>query len=265
MPGLDRFSLDNEVVLITAGTSRYGQHIVRDVAQAGATVIMTSRNKEAAEKIALEQQERGHNVKPARFDLGDLDTTKQLCDHIRSNHGQITGLVNNAVARPMSYFDDDISAWQQSMKRNATGLFALTREIAHQMADGTGGSIINISSIQGMHGPDERLYEGTDMYNGGERSPPPDYFFHKGGILNLTRYFAAVFGNKQVRVNAVSPGGIKSQGQNQTFVKNYERRTALGRLAEGDDVSSAVVFLLSDAASYITGINIPVDGGYSII
>jgi NAD(P)-dependent dehydrogenase (short-subunit alcohol dehydrogenase family) len=263
MPSLDRFSLENETVLVTAGTSRYGRCIVRDVAQAGATVITTSRDEEAAERIASEEQKRGHDVESACLNLGDLDTIEQLSNHLERDHGQITGLVNNAVARPMSHFDDDISAWQQSMERNATGLFELTRQIAQQMATGTGGSIVNISSIQGMRGPDETLYEGTSMYDSGEKSPPPDYFFHKGGLLNLTRYFAAVFGPEQVRVNAVSPGGIRSQGQDQTFVENYERRTALGRLAEGEDVGGAVVFLLSDAASYVTGTNIPVDGGYT--
>jgi NAD(P)-dependent dehydrogenase (short-subunit alcohol dehydrogenase family) len=119
-----------------------------------------------------------------------------------------------------------------------------------------------MSSIQGMRGPDETLYEGTTMYDNGEQSPPPDYFFHKGGLINLSRYLASVFGSDQVRVNTVSPGGIKSEDQDPTFVKSYEERTALGRLATGEDVSGLIVFLLSDASSYITGTNIPVDGGY---
>jgi NAD(P)-dependent dehydrogenase (short-subunit alcohol dehydrogenase family) len=261
MSGSERFCLDDAVVVVTAGTSRYGRHIVRDVAAAGAT----SRDKEKAEKIATEEQARGHDVNPARLDLGEKETIVQLCDHLETEYGAVDGLVNNAVSRPMSHFDDDISTWEQSMEQNATGLFTLTRRIAQQMAAASGGSIVNMSSIQGMRGPDETLYEGTTMYDNEEQSPPPDYFFHKGGLINLSRYLASVFGSDQVRVNTVSPGGIKSEGQDPTFVEKYEERTALGRLATGEDVSGLIVFLLSDASSYITGTNIPVDGGYTSI
>lgn len=263
MSGSERFCLDDAVVVVTAGTSRYGRHIVRDVAAAGATVITTSRDKEKAEKIATEEQARGHDVIPARLDLGEKETIVQLCDRLETKHETVDGLVNNAVSRPMSHFNDDISTWEQSMRQNATGLFTLTRRIAKQMAANSGGSIVNISSIHGMCGPDETLYEGTTMYDNGNQSPPPDYFFHKGGLINLSRYFANVFGPDQVRVNSVSPGGIKSEGQDPTFVDKYEKRTALGRLATGEDVSNLVIFLLSDGSSYITGTNIPVDGGYT--
>lgn len=263
MLSLDRFSLDDKVILVTAGTSRYGRHIVRDIAEAGATVITTSRDEEAARRIADEQQSRGYRVVPARLDLGDRDSIEKLSDRLEQEYETIDGLVNNAVSRPMSNLDDEISAWRQSMEENATGLFSLTRRIAKQMAAGSGGSIVNVSSIQGMHGPDQTLYAGTNMYDGGELAPPPDYYFHKGGLINLTRYFALVFGPARVRVNAVSPGGIKDDDQHPLFVQRYENRTALGRLASGEEVSSVILFLLSDGASYVTGVNIPVDGGYS--
>lgn len=118
------------------------------------------------------------------------------------------------------------------------------------------GSIINISSIQGIVGPDFTLYEGTDM------DAPPDYFFHKAGIINLTKYFASKLGPYNIRVNAVSPGGLYS-GQNEKFVERYNKKTFLGRMAKGEDIKGVIVFLASDASFYITGANIIVDGGYT--
>ena len=125
------------------------------------------------------------------------------------------------------------------------------------MLDKRRGSIVNIGSMMGMVGPSLEFYDGTDM-----GVPAPDYFFHKGGIINLTRYFASVFGPGGVRVNCASPGGCFND-QPEPFLGRYNRRTMLGRMAGEDDLAGAVVFLLSDAARYITGVNLPVDGGYT--
>ncbi len=124
------------------------------------------------------------------------------------------------------------------------------------MAERGSGSIVNIGSIQGMVGPDLTLYEGLAM------EAIPDYFFHKGGMLNLTRYFAAHYGPRGVRVNCVSPGGFES-GQPAAFVERYARATFLRRMAGAGDLGGPVIFLLSEAARYVTGINLPVDGGYT--
>jgi NAD(P)-dependent dehydrogenase (short-subunit alcohol dehydrogenase family) len=126
-----------------------------------------------------------------------------------------------------------------------------------QMADAGRGSIVNIGSIQGMVGPSYELYTGTTMGD-----MPPDYFFHKGGLLNLTRFYAALYGPRSVRVNCVSPGGFFNQ-QPAEFVERYCEHTMLGRMADDHDLGGAVVFLLSDASRYITGANLPVDGGYT--
>ncbi|HAP39405.1 MAG TPA: alcohol dehydrogenase, partial [Nitrospira sp.] len=126
-------------------------------------------------------------------------------------------------------------------------------------AQPAGGSIVNIASIQGMVGANPWLYEGTAM------GTVPDYFFHKGGMLNLTRHYASLYGPKKVRVNVVSPGGIYNPEKPQAapFLERYGRMTMLGRMAEAREIGGAVVFLLSDAASYVTGVNLPVDGGYT--
>ena len=118
------------------------------------------------------------------------------------------------------------------------------------------GAELNISSMMGMVGPNLAAYEGTDM------KTVPDYFFHKGGMINLTRYFAALYGPAGVRVNCVSPGGFANR-QPAAFVERYNKRTMLGRMAGPRDLGGAVVFLLSPASSYVTGVNLPVDGGYT--
>ena len=141
-----------------------------------------------------------------------------------------------------------------------SGFFATMRTFGDAMAAGGRGSIVNIGSMMGSVGMNPWLYEDS-----GGANPPPDYFFHKGGMLNLTRYLASHYGPHGVRVNTVSPGGIYNPDQPQApgFLARYAPMTMLGRMANAAEIGGAVVFLLSDAASYITGANLAVDGGYT--
>lgn len=169
-------------------------------------------------------------------------------------------LINNAVLRPMKsgYEGKDAGAtFAESMQVNATGLFLITRAMGDLMAERRQGSIINIGSIQGMIGPDPTIYRGTEM-NGWY----PDYFFHKGGIVNFTRFIGSYYGAHGIRCNCISAGGFFSN-QPEAFVRQYSERTFLGRMAGDADLRGIVVFLASDASSYLTGTNIPVDGGYT--
>ena len=145
------------------------------------------------------------------------------------------------------------------MDVNSTGFFATVRAFGDAMAERGSGSIVNIASQMGMIGPNPWLYEGTDM------KTVPDYFFHKGGMINLTRYLASHYGDRNVRVNVISPGGIydPDNPQAEAFLERYGKMTMLGRMANADEIGGAVVFLLSDAATYITGANLPIDGGYT--
>jgi NAD(P)-dependent dehydrogenase (short-subunit alcohol dehydrogenase family) len=170
--------------------------------------------------------------------------------------GGVDVLVNNAVARTMGDWSDPIANWEKSMRINATGIFNMTRTFGDDMAKRGGGSIVNVGSIQGVVGPDFSLYEGLNW------GSPPDYFFNKGGMIQLTRFAAAKLGPKGVRVNCISPGGFFND-QDPVFVKRYAARTFLGRLANEHDLQGVIVFLASDASAYITGTNIPVDGGYT--
>jgi NAD(P)-dependent dehydrogenase (short-subunit alcohol dehydrogenase family) len=254
---LERFNLSGKLILLTGGTGLYGRQLTSAIAEAGAHLIIASRNLPRLQLVADEERKRGYQVHAEAFDQGDEQSILGLRDRLVQEHGRIDGLVNNSVLRPMKGPDAPLEAWNESMRINATGLFLMLRAFGQYMVQQGKGSIVNIGSIQGMVGPTPNLYEDTNL-----GTPPPDYFFHKGGMINLTRYFASMLGAKGVRVNCVSPGGFYT-GQPEPFLSRYCKKTMLGRMADENDLGGPIVFLLSDAARYITGANLTVDGGYT--
>ncbi len=252
-----RLGLEGKVVLLTGGAGIYGRGLAHDLAAAGANVVIASRNRQACEAVVEALRAQGLQAAAESYDQANADSISILCGTILEKWGQIDGLVNNTVSRPMSGPHGSVDAWEESMKVNATGVFVMHRVFGQVMQARRGGSIVNISSIQGLVGPTLSLYAGTDM-----EGPPPDYFFHKAGMINLTRYFAAHLGPSGVRVNALVPGGFESE-MTEDFVHRYSQQTYLQRLAHEDDLGGAVIFLLSDASRYITGTHLPVDGGYT--
>ena len=253
------FSLAGKVIIQCGGSGLLGRALVTGLAASGATLVVASRDAARLETLAAAERAAGRQVHAEPVDLGSEPSIHALRDRVLAAHHRIDGLVFNAVSRPMRTMADDLAAWKESMDTNATGFFAIVRAIGDAMAKSGGGSVVNIASMQGMIGMNPWLYEGTTM------TAPPDYFFHKGGMINLTRYLASHYGPQQVRVNVVSPGGIYNPGQPQApaFLERYGRMTMLGRLADAHEVSGAVVFLLSDASTYVTGTNLVVDGGYT--
>ena len=255
-PVLDMFNLKGRVAMVTGGGGLFGRQIVEALAEAGATVVVTSRSKDSLKPHCDKWNENGLAVHAEALDQSDQASILALRDRVLSEHHGLHVLVNNAVLRPMNDWEASPEDFSKSMAVNATGLFAITKLFGDHMAENGDGSIINIGSIQGMVGPDYTLYEGLGW------GSPPDYFFHKGGMLNFTRYVASRLGPKGVRCNTLSPGGFFND-QDQRFVQRYNRRTCLGRMADDTDLKGAVVFLASDASAYITGINLPVDAGYT--
>ena len=253
------FSLAGSVVVQCGGSGLLGGALAMAISQAGATLVVASRQRDALDAVAARARTKKLKVEAAQVDIGSEESILALRDGVLARHGRIDGFVFNAVSRPMRGLDDTLSAWSESMATNATGMFATLRAFGQTMVTQQRGSIVAISSIQGMVGSNPWLYEGTTM------SSPPDYYFHKAGMINLARHLASHFGAKGVRVNVVSPGGIHNSERPQApeFRQRYDRMTMLGRMAEPHEVGGAVVFLLSEAASYITGINLPVDGGYT--
>jgi NAD(P)-dependent dehydrogenase (short-subunit alcohol dehydrogenase family) len=254
---LAAFDLSGTTAVVTGGGGLYGIPISEALAEAGAHVIIASRHLDTCERVASQLRRSGFSASAEHYDQADPRSIEALRDRVHFGFGAIDALVNNSVSRPMRRYEDTIDTWRESMEVNASGLFAVTRAFLDLMVDRGSGSIINIASIQSTVAPDFRNYEGTDM------STPPDYHFHKHGMIGLTRYLAAFAGPRGVRVNAISPGGLETPDTSAIFREQYCRRVFLGRLARHDDIKGAVVFLASSASAYITGQNLMVDGGYT--
>jgi NAD(P)-dependent dehydrogenase (short-subunit alcohol dehydrogenase family) len=252
-----RLGLGGKIIVLTGGAGLYGRGVALDLASAGAHLVIASRHQPAGDEIVRSIRGQGLKADFIAYDQAETASIAALRDTILDRWGRIDGLVNNAVSRPMSGPQGPIEAFEESLKVNATGLFSMHRLFGETMQERGSGSIVNISSIQGLVGPTLSLYDELPM-----AGPPPDYFFHKAGMINLTRYFAAHLGPHGVRVNALAPGGFQAN-MPEEFVRRYASQTFLRRLAHEEDLGGAVIFLLSDASRYVTGALLAVDGGYT--
>ena len=251
----DLFCLKDKVILITGGEGLYGSSITEALAEAEATIITASPFLDNATKFVEDLKAKGLvNIYAKYVDQADHVSILKLKEEIQSQFNGLDVFVNNAVARPMKHYGDPLEKFVESMNINATGMFNITREISELIANRGGGVIVNIASMQGMFGPDFKLYEGTDY------DSPPDYHFHKGGMIALTKYLARKLAPQKIRVNSLSPGGLNT-GQAEPFLSKYCNKVPAGRMANRDDIKGVVVFLASDASAYINGENILMDGG----
>ena len=257
---IDSFRLNGRTAVVTGGAGRYGKQITEALGEAGATVFIAARNLAASEEAAATFRAAGLDVRALTLDLADRASFDRLTDEIVKTTGRIDVLVNNAVTRSAcSGWLQELENYDASLHVNASALFYLTGKIGEIMKQQHSGSIINIGSFMGLVGPEFANYAGTDM--GG--NPSPIYFYEKGGMVNFTRWAASVLGKYNIRVNAIHPGGLMESHLPEAFVRNYSARTQLGRLASQEDLKGIIVFLASDASGYLTGTNIPVDGGYT--
>ncbi|KKR04393.1 MAG: Short-chain dehydrogenase/reductase SDR [Candidatus Uhrbacteria bacterium GW2011_GWF2_39_13] len=257
---MESFSLKGKVALLTGGAGKYGRQFVSALAEAGAETYIASRNIVALGKVAAEENSRGYNVIAMKLNLESENSIMELRDNIISRSGKIDVLINNAVIRcAMNGWEQKMEDFDRSLHVNASALFTITRVFGDEMKKQENGSIINIASMMGMVGVEMANYEGTDMHP----NPSPIYFYEKGGMINFTRWAASILGQYNIRVNCISPGGLLEKTHDPVFVKNYSGRTQLGRMANASDLKGILVFLASDASLYITGTNIPVDGGYT--
>ena len=249
-------SLKNKIILVTGGAGLYGKCIVEGLAEADGSIITASRNLDAGQKVAKEFCARGLDVHAMQVDQADHESVMALKHQVEKTFGRLDVFVNNAVARPMKGYNAPIEQFAESMRINATGMMDLLREMIDLIARSGGGSIINISSMMGMFGPDLSNYEGINM-----EDPSPDYFFHNAGLITLTRYLTRMLADKNIRANCISPGGLFNN-QPQQFLDNYCKKVPSGRrMANNDDIKGLVVLLASDASAYINGENILMDGG----
>lgn len=260
---MDRFRLDNKVIIVTGGAGNYGRPISEALAEAGALVVIASRDIEKCMQFASELRERNFKAEGMELDQGDEACIRRFTEEVIKNHEVIDVLVNNAVSREGCKDLDIISRddLEISQAVNYTGLLLLTQSVLGNMITRNSGSIINISSIQGAVGPNFRVYGETGMSSG------VTYTFEKWGMVGFTKWLANYYGKFNIRANCISPGGygpgIRAAKLSEEFAENYSRLTPLRRFAEEEDIKGPVVFLASDASSYITGHNLMVDGGWT--
>ena len=251
---MDMFSLEGKTAIVTGGGGRFGRQICRALCEAGARLSITY-----FEKIEFSKQLRdeGFDVEGMYMDLGSEESVISYRDHVIDKYGKADVLVNNAVVRAGNDFNDTTrEQWEFTSKYNSLGLFLMCKYFLEKMVAQRSGSIINIGSIQGCVGPTFPVYGDTGM------TSPVFYTYDKWGLVGLTKYIANYYGKYNIRCNCISPGGFL-ESQPQEFIDNYNRMTPLGRMACGDDIKGAIVFLASEASSYITGHNLVVDGGWT--
>lgn len=264
------FSLKGKVAIVTGACGLIGKKHCEALAMAGANVVVADMNDGSTKQLAASLGD-GHF--PLAFDVTNESDVKSACAKILAEYGKIDILVNNAAINDMfenpamaaeqSKFENyPVDMFRKSLEVNITGVFLCSQVFGKIMAEAGKGSIINVASTYGMVGPDQSIYLNPDGNQAFYKSAA--YPATKGAIINFTRFLAAYWGGKGVRVNTLSPGGVEN-GQDAWFIQNYSAKTPLGRMAKPNDYMGAVVFLASDESAYMTGANLVVDGGWTAI
>lgn len=258
-------NLDGRLALITGAAGCLGSVMAETLAELGADIILVDRPESDFNSLSdLLKIRWGVKVWEYQCDLENNEQRIKLLEMIKKEHKTLNILVNNAAFVGASdlkgwgttFENQTVETWRRALEVNLTAPFHLCQGLAPMLKESIGASIINIGSIYGEYGPDWGLYEGTDMAN------PAAYGASKGGLMQLTRWLSTTLAPK-IRVNAISPGGM-FRDQPQIFVKRYEERTPLARMAIEDDFRGAIVYLTSDLSRYVTGQVLAVDGGWSV-
>lgn len=266
-----QWSLLDKTAVVTGATGILGRRFCAGLAEFGANVVVTDLDQAQTDELAQTLQKQ-HGVKTlgVACDVSSEKSVIQMVKKVTDQFGEIHVLHNNAAGKsddldqffaPFEQYSLD--QWRRIMAVNIDGMFLVAREVGRQMTQqAKGGSIIQTASIYGVVAPDQRIYAGSH-YLGRQINTPAVYSASKAAVIGLTRYLATYWADKNIRVNALSPGGVES-GQNETFMRNYSARVPLGRMAQADEMVGALIFLASDVSSYVTGQNFIVDGGLSV-
>jgi len=270
----NRFDLSGQVCLITGGAGLIGSGFSRAVAAAGAIAVIVdvdeARGLDVAKKINQEIGGSGQAIFE-KCDMTSESDVQRLLKAVLARYKRIDALVNNAFPRNKNWgkmFEDvTYEDFCKHMNMHVGGYFLITREVAKIMKKQRQGAIVSMGSIYGIVAPKFKIYDEAVYSVDDKNKPmttPVEYSAIKGAVVNLTKYWASYLGKYNIRVNAISPGGVFDH-QPASFVKKYSERVPLGeRMADVDDLTGVLVFLLSDAARYMTGQNLVVDGGWSL-
>jgi NAD(P)-dependent dehydrogenase (short-subunit alcohol dehydrogenase family) len=269
----EKFDLTGRVAVVTGGVGLLGAEFCRTLAEAGAAVIVVDLNASASQAVADSLVKDGGQALAVPTDITLPDSVNALVEKTLSAFGRLDILVNSAALDPKfdpqavskgitpgAFEDYPLDLWNSALNVNLTGMFLMTQACVKPMiAQGKKGSIINICSTYGLNGPDQRIY----VKDGARVAFKPVYYtVTKAGVLGFTKYLAAYYAETELRVNALTPGGVFNNHE-EYFVKNYSAKTILGRMARKDEMNGALLFLASDASSYMTGNNVVVDGGWT--
>jgi NAD(P)-dependent dehydrogenase (short-subunit alcohol dehydrogenase family) len=270
----EKFHLAGKAAVVTGGAGLLGAEFCRTLAEAGAAVAVVDLVDGAAQQVADSLAQAGYAAAAFAADVTRPDSVSGLVDGVLAAFGRLDILVNSAALDPkfdpvamasgMSpgrFEDYPLEQWNAALGVNLTGTFLVTQACVRPMlAQGGKGSIINLCSTYGLNGPDQRIYRKRD---GSQPAFKPVYYpVTKAGVLGFTKYLAAYYAGSEIRVNALTPGGVFNNHDN-TFVEQYSAKTILGRMARKDEMNGALLFLASDASSYMTGANLIVDGGWT--
>jgi len=258
-------NLKGRRVLITGAAGGLGSMMAETLAELGASLVLVDRLGSNLDTVTRQIAEKwGTQVEHLYCDLEIQDQRRNLIEAVKASDGGLNVLINNAAfvgtsdlqgwAEPFE--KQTVETWRRALEVNLTAVFELCQGFAPLLTEAAGGNVINVSSIYGEYGPDWRLYDDTAMSN------PAAYGASKGGLIQLTRWLATTLAPR-VRVNSISPGGIK-RGQPDVFITRYESRTPLGRMATNEDFRGTVAYLASDLSAYVTGQNLSVDGGWGV-
>ena len=269
----EKFDLAGRVAIVTGGVGLLGTEFCKTLAEAGAAVAVVDLNASASQAVADMLTKSGYKAQAFAVDITQPDSVNEMVENVLSAFGRIDILVNSAALDPKfdpdsmkkgitpgAFEDYPLEQWNAALNVNLTGMFLITQACVKPMlAQGKKGSIINICSTYGLNGPDQRIY-----IKDGERVAfkPVYYTVTKAGVMGFTKYLAAYYAGTDIRVNALTPGGVFNNHEDY-FVKNYSAKTIIGRMAKKDEMNGALLFLASDASSYMTGNNVVVDGGWT--
>ena len=266
MDPLSTFRLDGKVALVTGGAGILGQKFCAGLAQAGARVAVVDLDAEAARAAAASM---GGQAQGFGCNVADPASVQVCVAAVIERFGAIDILHNNAATKShdvrafFAPFEDySLATWREVMSVNIDGMFLMAQAVGkHMMARGKGGAVIQTASIYGLVGPDSRIYEGSD-YLGGPINTPAVYAASKAAVVGLTKWLATHWASQGIRVNCLVPGGVSS-GQNSVFSARYAERVPMGRMAQAEEIVPALLYLASDASSYVTGQVLAVDGGWT--
>jgi NAD(P)-dependent dehydrogenase (short-subunit alcohol dehydrogenase family) len=272
---MDLFSLEGKVAIVTGACGLLGTQHCEALASAGASVVVADLDEKSAGLLVERLGDAGPGIRHLAIglDVTDRGSLEAARRGILERYGRIDVLVNNAAINDMfenpllaaeqSMFEHyPLEMWDRSWRVNVSGVFLCSQVLGGVMAERGGGSIINIASTYGIVAPDQSIYRDAEGHQAFYKSPA--YPVTKSAVIGFTKFLASYWGKKQVRVNALSPGGVDN-GQDVFFKNNYSNKTLLGRMAAPSDYKGAIVFLASEASAYMTGANLVVDGGWTAI